>query len=51
MRGIYTTSVSASTIDKAPMVYKPLEEIVENIRETVEIVKMIKPVCNFKAGG
>lgn len=51
MRGIYTTSVGASTVDEAPMVYKPLEEIVENIRETVEIVKMIKPVCNFKAGG
>ncbi len=49
IRGIYTTSVSASTVDEAPMVYKPLEEIVENIKETVEIIKIIKPVYNFKA--
>ncbi len=51
MRGIYTTSVSASTVDEAPMVYKPLDEIVEDIKETVEIIKIIKPVYNFKADG
>lgn len=49
MRGIYTTSVGQSTIDESPMVYKPIEEIVTNIRGTVEIEKIIKPIYNFKA--
>lgn len=49
MREIYTTSVSESTIDEAPMVYKPLEEIEENIKDTVDIVERIKPIYNFKA--
>ena len=50
MRDIFTTSVNPFTIDEAPMVYKPMEEIVENIKDTVDVVKIIKPVYNFKAG-
>lgn len=49
MKGIYTTSVGQSTIDESPMVYKPMEEIVKNISDTVEILSIIKPVYNFKA--
>ena len=49
MQGIFTTSVGQSTIDEAPMVYKPMAEIVENIADTVEIVKIINPIYNFKA--
>lgn len=49
MNGIFTTSVSESTIDEAPMAYKPMDEIIGNINETVEIVKIIKPIYNFKA--
>lgn len=49
MEGIYTTSVNQSTIDESPMVYKPIDEIVKNIEDTVEIVKIIKPIYNFKA--
>lgn len=49
MSGIYTTSISESTIDEAPMAYKPMDEIIGNINETVEIVKIIKPIYNFKA--
>lgn len=49
MEGIYTTSVNQSTIDESPMVYKPIDEIVENIKDTVDIVKIIKPIYNFKA--
>lgn len=49
MQGIYTTSVNQSTIDESPMAYKPIAEIVANIQDTVEIVKIIKPVYNFKA--
>lgn len=49
MDGIYTSSVNASTIDESPMAYKPIEEIIENIRDTVEISQIIKPIYNFKA--
>lgn len=49
MDGIFTTSVGVDTLDEAPMVYKPMDEIVENIKDTVEIEKIIKPVYNFKA--
>lgn len=49
MKGIYTTSVNQSTIDESPMAYKPIEKIVSNIQDTVEIVKIIKPIYNFKA--
>lgn len=49
MDGIYTTSVGVDTVDEAPMVYKPMGEIVENIKDTVDILEIIKPVYNFKA--
>lgn len=49
MEGIYTTSVNEETIDESPMVYKPMEEIIEHIKDTVEVVKIIKPIYNFKA--
>ncbi len=49
MQGIYTTSVNRSTIDESPMAYKPIEEIVANIQDAVGIVKIIKPIYNFKA--
>lgn len=50
MSGIFTTSVDKNTIDEAPMVYKPIDEIVNNIGDTVEIISIIKPIYNFKAG-
>lgn len=49
MKDIYTTSVNEETIDEAPMVYKPMQEIIDCIGDTVEIVKIIKPIYNFKA--
>ena len=49
MNGIYTTSVNEETIDEAPMVYKPMEEIINHIKDTVEVEKIIKPIYNFKA--
>ena len=48
MEGIFTTSVNTSTIDESPFAYKPIESIIENIQDTVEIVKIIKPVYNYK---
>lgn len=50
MKGIFTTSVGTSTIDESPMAYKPIEDIVDNIGDTVEIDEIISPVYNFKAG-
>ena len=41
--------VSNATIDESLMAYKPMESIIKNIKDTVEIVKIIKPVYNFKA--
>ena len=49
MEGIYTTSVSEATIDESPMAYKPLNEILANIGDTVRVIKLIKPIYNFKA--
>ena len=49
MKGIYTTSVTRDTIDECPMVYKPMEEILRNIKDTVTVDRIIKPIYNFKA--
>lgn len=48
MKGIYTTCVNESTIDEAPMVYKSLEDIIDVINESVDVIDIIKPVYNFK---
>ncbi len=50
MTGIYSTSISADTLDECPMAYKTMDDIVANIAPTAEIIKIIKPVYNFKAG-
>ncbi|MGI6668415.1 MAG: RtcB family protein [Acetivibrionales bacterium] len=49
MKGIYTTTVNKSTLDECALAYKPMDEIIDNIQDTVEIVDIIKPVYNFKA--
>ena len=51
MEGIYTTSVSQSTLDECPMAYKSMEDIVDNITPTAQIAAVIKPIYNFKASG
>lgn len=51
MEGIYTTSVNRDTLDECPMAYKGIDDIVNNIDDTVEIDRMIKPIYNFKASG
>lgn len=51
MEGIYTTSVGSNTLDECPMAYKNMEDIVNNIGDTAEIISVIKPIYNFKAGG
>lgn len=49
MQGIYTTSVNENTIDEAPMAYKSLEDIIDVIRDSVDVIDIMKPVYNFKA--
>ena len=49
MEGIYTTSVSLETLDEAPFAYKSMEDILPVIRETVDVIAVMKPVYNFKA--
>ena len=49
MKNIYTTSVSEDTIDESPFAYKPMEEILENIKDTIDIDIIVKPIYNFKA--
>ena len=49
MIGVYSTCVSENTLDESPMAYKSMDDIVNNIQDTVEIIKVIKPLYNFKA--
>ena len=48
MEGIYTTSINKSTLDEAPFAYKSMEEILDSLCETVEIIDILKPLYNFK---
>lgn len=49
MTGIYSTTISRATLDEAPMAYKTMDDIVNNIEPTAKIEKIIKPIFNFKA--
>ena len=49
MAGVYTTSVNEATLDEAPMAYKALEDIIDVIRESVDVIEVLKPIYNFKA--
>lgn len=49
MVGIYTTTADETTLDESPFVYKPMESILNNIKDTVDVIEIIKPVYNFKA--
>ena len=49
MDGIYSSTINQSTLDEAPSAYKPMESILSQIGDTVEIIAHLKPVYNFKA--
>lgn len=49
MEGVYTTSVNENTLDEAPMAYKSLDDIIDVIRESVDVIDVMKPIYNFKA--
>lgn len=48
MAGIFSNTVDETTLDEAPMAYKPMDSIIANIKDTAYIVDTIKPVYNFK---
>ena len=50
MADVYTTSVNEATIDEAPMAYKSLDDILGVISETVDVIEIMRPIYNFKAG-
>lgn len=49
MEGIYSTSVNESTLDESPMAYRRIEEILDAIEPTAEVVEILTPLYNFKA--
>ena len=49
MQGIYTTSINENTLDEAPMAYKRLDDIIDVIGESVDVIDVMKPIYNFKA--
>lgn len=50
MGNVFSTSICNECIDEAPGVYKNPEEIMDLIRDTVEISEIIKPLISIKAG-
>ena len=46
---MYTTSVNENTLDEAPMAYNSLEDIIDVIRESVDVIDVMKPIYNYKA--
>ena len=49
MKDVFTTSVNSQTLDEAPMAYKSLEDIIDVIRDSVDVIDVMKPIYNFKA--
>ena len=50
MAKVYTTAVNKSTLDEAPMAYKSLADIIDVIADSVDVIEVLKPIYNFKAG-
>lgn len=51
MEGIYSTSISLDTLDEAPQAYKSVEDILDVVKETVDVIEVLKPVYNYKEHG
>ena len=49
MKDVFTTSVNSQTLDEAPMAYKSLDDIIDVISESVDVIEVLKPIYNFKA--
>lgn len=46
--GVYSTTACESTKDEAPQAYKNPDEVIALLRETIDVVDIIRPVYNFK---
>ena len=51
MRGIYCSCIGADTLDEAPFAYRPIDRLLKNVKDTIEVTHILKPIYNFKAGG
>ena len=49
MKGIYSSTINEETLDESPFAYKSIDDILPNIKNTVEVIDIIKPIYNFKA--
>jgi len=49
MKGIYTTTANAGSLDECPMVYKTPESIINAIGDAVIIEKRLRPIYNYKS--
>jgi len=47
--GVYSTTIGISTLDEAPDAYKGMDDIMNNITETATVIKIIRPIYNFKS--
>lgn len=50
MKGIYSSCIGAGTLDEAPFAYRDMGSILDNIKDTVEVSEILKPLYNYKAG-
>lgn len=50
MKGIYSTCIGKATLDEAPFAYRKISYIQDAIAETADIMKILKPVYNYKGG-
>ena len=49
MEGVYSTTVCEFTLDESPMAYKDAQEIIEAVKDTIDIIEVVKPIYNFKS--
>ena len=50
MKGIHCSCIGRDTLDEAPFAYRGMNEIMEQIVDTIKIDQKLLPVYNFKAG-
>ncbi len=48
MKDVFTTSVREETLDEAPMAYKSIDDILNNISDSIDVIDIIKPIYNYK---
>ena len=49
--GVYSTTADITTLDESPDAYKNADTIKSQIMDTVDVVKVLRPIYNFKSVG